>query len=211
MKTLFSLFHYGYSFGASAVQPVFMGGQIVTGNQLAKVGINAAELQSDLSRRDLLLDVEETYWLLVGLQAKQQTLDAVTAMLDTIAQDVETAVKAGLATKTDRLQIRLKQAEQQNRILQLANGINLARQALCQRIGLPLTTAVQPTDTLPALLLNLPEYRHPDFPKNPRHPEIPKYRHPEIPKYRHPDFPKNPRHPEIPKYRNTEIPEYRIL
>ena len=190
IETLFSLFHYGYSFGASAVQPVFMGGQIITGNQLAKVGVQAAQLESDLSRRDLLMDVEETYWLLVGLQSKQQTLDAVTAMLDTIAEDVETAVQAGLATETDRLQIRLRRAEQQNRILQLTNGINLARQALCQRICLPLTTDVQPADTLPAVLQNVPEYRNT-----------------EIPLSRLPERSSASRLPDIPASReNAEIP-----
>ena len=130
-----SLFQYGYQVGVTAIQPVYMGGKIVAGNQLAKVGIEAARLQNEITERDLLEEVEESYWLVVGLTEKQQTLQAVTALLDTVHRTVSVAVDAGLALQTDLLQVELRQSEIQRTQIQLDNGLALAKRALWQSIG----------------------------------------------------------------------------
>ena len=44
----------GHSISATAVQPIFAGGRIVNGNKLAKLGVEAAELQAEVSERDML-------------------------------------------------------------------------------------------------------------------------------------------------------------
>lgn len=130
-----SLFQYGYQAGVTAIQPVYMGGKIVAGNQLAKVGVEAARLQNEITERDLLEEVEESYWLVVGLTEKQQTLQAVTALLDTIHRTVSVAVDAGLALQTDLLQVELRQSEIHRTQIQLDNGLALAKRALWQSIG----------------------------------------------------------------------------
>ena len=130
-----SLFQYGYQVGVTVIQPVYMGGKIVAGNQLAKVGVEAARLQNEITERDLLEEVEESYWLVVGLTEKQQTLQAVTALLDTVHRTVSVAVDAGLALQTDLLQVELRQSEIQRTQIQLDNGLALAKRALWQSIG----------------------------------------------------------------------------
>ena len=132
-----SLFQHGYQVGVSAVQPVYMGGRIMAGNRLANVGIQAAELQAQIIQRDVLLEVEESYWLLVGLREKQTTLTATMALLDTIHQTVSAAVRAGLVLPKDLLQVELKQSEMRRMQIQLTNGLQLAQQALCLGIGIP--------------------------------------------------------------------------
>lgn len=125
-----SLFQYGYQAGVTALQPVYMGGKIVAGNRLAKVGVEAARLQTQITERDLLEQVEESYWLVVGLTEKQQTLQAVTALLDTIHRTVQVAVNAGLALQTDLLKVELRQSEIHRTQIQLDNGLVLAKRAL---------------------------------------------------------------------------------
>ena len=44
-----SLMKKGIYGSVSAIQPVFMGGQIINGNKLAKVGVEASELQMEVS------------------------------------------------------------------------------------------------------------------------------------------------------------------
>ncbi len=144
LKRTYSALQYGVIFSANATQPIFMGGQIVNGNKLAKVGIEAAELKEQMVTRDVLQDVETGFWLVQQLQAKQTTLDHMTALLDTIATDVQTAVEAGLAVNNDLLRVQLKQNEARKQRLQLRSGLALAEQALCLSIGL---------DTLPPLEL----------------------------------------------------------
>lgn len=149
-----SLFQYGYQAGVTALQPVYMGGKIVAGNRLAKVGVEAAQLQTQITERDLLEQVEESYWLVVGLTEKQQTLHAVTALLDTIHRTVQSAVGAGLALQTDLLQVELRQSEIHRTQIQLGNGLALAKRALWQAIS---PTTKSPTSPTPPKE-GLPDY-----------------------------------------------------
>lgn len=149
-----SLFQYGYQAGVTALQPVYMGGKIVAGNQLAKVGVEAARLQTQITERDLLEQVEESYWLVVGLTEKQQTLQAVTALLDTIHRTVQVAVNAGLALQTDLLKVELRQSEIHRTQIQLDNGLALAKRALWQAIS---PTTKSPTSPTPPKE-GLPDY-----------------------------------------------------
>lgn len=147
------LFDHGYVASVMAVQPVFAGGQIVNGNKLAQVGVEAARLQADLKERTLLQEVEESYWLVVSLQQKLLTLQTGQSLLDTVSKYVDAAVSAGMAIENDRLQVAIKRNEMQRNDLQLHNGLILAKQALCQSIGVGYTDsiAVVSLDSLPDL------------------------------------------------------------
>ena len=155
LNNTISLFQHGVTAGVTAVQPVFAGGRIVNGNRLAKIGIEAATLQNEIKERELLQTVEESYWLVVGLQEKRATLEAVQTLLDTIEQNVETAISAGLAIPNDKLRILIKQNEVRSKALQLENGLSLARQALCMAIGLPYSDSLMITDSITVTDLQL--------------------------------------------------------
>lgn len=143
-----SIMHYGLSANFTLVQPVYVGGKIVAGNQLAKLGVEASQLQLDMAQRDLLLTVEENYWLIVNLESKQQTVQSVFLLLDTIHATVESAVNAGLARSNDILQVEIRRDELVAQQLQLSNGIRLAKRALCQSIGIPYSDSLQLSDTM---------------------------------------------------------------
>ena len=130
-----SMCEKGYTVGVTAVQPVFMGGQIVNGSRLAKLGEEAATLQQELTCDKLLQQVEETYWLVVSLQDKKQTIEQAMVFLDTLDRDVNAAFNAGLVTQNDKLKVSLKQHELQSNMLKVNNGITLATMALCQLVG----------------------------------------------------------------------------
>ena len=131
-----NLFQYGYMAGVTAVQPVFMGGKILTGNKLAQVGVEAARLQAEIAQRDELEQVEQTYWLVYGLSQKQAIIDDANLLLDTLYAVVEAAVEAGLALRSDLTQVQMKKDEIARKQLQLHSGQRLARQALALSIGL---------------------------------------------------------------------------
>ena len=136
LNDAFAMFRNGAVAGVMAVQPVYMGGKIVAGNQLAKVGVEAAQYQAQIKERDVLLQVEESYWLVVNLQAKQQLVDATKALLDTIEVNVQQAVEAGLAIDNDLLRVQLKRNELEAMQIQLTDGLDLASRALVQSIGI---------------------------------------------------------------------------
>lgn len=128
---------WGATAQAQAVQPVYWGGQIVTANQLAKLGIDASRLKQQVSERDVLQEVADTYWMIAGLMSKRQTMAKVVSLLDTIQGVAEVAYNHGLATSNDLLRVQLKQNELRTKSLQLENGIQLASRLLCHMIGQP--------------------------------------------------------------------------
>lgn len=127
--------------GVTALQPIFAGGQIVMGNKLAKIGEEASLLQLQLSENDVEAQVEQYYWQLVSMEQKARTLDAVDAMLTSLAGDASAAVKAGVALRNDLLQVQLRQNEIASQRLKLNNGRELVKMLLVQFCGLKGTEA----------------------------------------------------------------------
>lgn len=137
VDTEIKLIRWGVSAQAQAIQPLYWGGQIVTANKLAKLGIEAARLKGEVSERDVLQEVTDTYWLIAGLMDKRQTVEKVVTLLDTIHNVAQVAYNNGLVTANDLLKVQLKQNEMQTKSLQLENGIQLASRLLCHLIGQP--------------------------------------------------------------------------
>jgi outer membrane protein TolC len=120
----------------SASQPVFAGGQIVNGNKLAQVGVEASKLQKQLSDDEVVLQTECYYWQLVSMKEKVKTIEVVETMLVRIHNDVSVSLEAGLITKNDLLRVELEQNKLSAGKLKLVNGVQTLKSALGQHIGL---------------------------------------------------------------------------
>ena len=131
-----SLMRHGLLLNAVATQPLFAGGRIVNANKLATLGVEAAKLQAQVCERDVLENIESTYFLVLGLQDKVRTVESSLSLLDSLTHTVNVALSAGLVTKSDMLQVELKKNEIRAVQLQLSNAINLASQLLCIQIGI---------------------------------------------------------------------------
>ena len=145
-----SLCNNGVAIGTTAIQPVFMGGQIVNGNKLADVGVQGAELQVCMAHDEIEQRVEENYWLVVLLYEKKKTLQQALTFLDTLYRDVTVAKVSGLVTQNDLLKVTLKQNEMHSDMLKVDNGIALATMALCQLIGQEYSPEIVLTDSVSA-------------------------------------------------------------
>lgn len=132
----------------TAVQPVFAGGRISTGNKLAQLGVNVNNSRLVLSKNEVLLKTEEQYWQIVSLHEKMKTLHSVELLLDTIYRQANNAYQAGLVNRNDVMKVSIKQSELQINRLKLENGIKLATIAFSQYIGIPYDSAVVLNDTL---------------------------------------------------------------
>ena len=136
VPTEIELLKKGHSISATAIQPVYAGGRVRTGNKLAKIGIEAAELQTEVSERDVLENIESTYYLVVGLKAKVETIESTLTLVDSLDKVANASMKAGLVTKNDILRVALERNKYQALLLQLNNAIVLSSQLLCQQIGI---------------------------------------------------------------------------
>lgn len=132
----------------TAVQPVFAGRRIMSGNKLAGLGINASESQRILSENEIVLNTEEQYWKIVSLYEKRQTLAVAMQLLDSIYNEASDAWKAGLINRNEVLKVTLKKSEMRSATLKLENGIRLSSMAFCQFMGIPYDSAMVFTDSL---------------------------------------------------------------
>lgn len=119
-----------------ATWPIFVGGQIINGNRLAKVGYEVAQLQYLQTRNEVALTAEEYYWRIVLIQEKHTTLIALQKHLSSIANDAQNAVEAGLSLNNDLLQVQLRQNEVESKLSSLESSLEVFRMLLCQYCGL---------------------------------------------------------------------------
>lgn len=136
-----------------ALEPIYAGGQITTGNKLAKLQTEVRRLQMKQSHDEIVSTTETYYNQLLTLCEKRATLDAADLQLARIHQDAENAYRGGISNKNDMLSVELKQNETAANRLKLENGIKLCRMVLAQYIGV--NGADMQIDT--TLTANLPE------------------------------------------------------
>lgn len=132
----------------NAVQPVFAGGRIVNGNKLAGLGVDVSTFKNKITRDEVILNTEEQYWQIVSLEEKAKTLAAYEEMLNSLLKQVEDAYNSGVVMKNDVLKVQLKRSEVLLNESKLSNGIQLAKMAFCQHLGLPLNTTLTLKDSL---------------------------------------------------------------
>lgn len=133
----FTALKYGYNASFTLVQPVYVGGRIATGNKLAKLGVEAANLQKDIKVRSKNEDVEKSYWEIVALEEKRNTLNHLNELLEVLHKDVTSGIEAGLITDTDLLLVNMKKNELKSGEIQLDGGIRLLKMNLFNAIGQP--------------------------------------------------------------------------
>lgn len=146
----------GKAAGIWALQPVFMGGQIVNGNKLAKVGEDVAKLRRRQSSDAVALQTEALYWQLATLKATRQTLQSAVTMLDTLSRQVKAAVDAGVAMNNDYLKVELKRNGYNADIVDADNGIRLIKMLLGQQIGLGAEAGIDIAADMPAAVPPMP-------------------------------------------------------
>jgi outer membrane protein TolC len=118
------------------MQPLFTGGRIIYGNQMAAVGRDVARYHIRLTEDEITLSTEEQYWRILSLNEKRITLAKFDTLLSRLLQQAIDANKSGLILRNDVLKIRLKQNDLKLDISRLDNGRKLAAMAFYQFIGL---------------------------------------------------------------------------
>lgn len=136
-----------YMAGLTLTQPIYTGGKISAGRQMARLGRQIADQQLRMTRMDVLVDADNAYWSYIAVRRKVRMLESYSTQMDTIYKQTSSAVAAGMAIENDLLRIEAKRTEIEYQLQRARNGADLCRMALCNVIGAPLDTAIEPTDT----------------------------------------------------------------
>lgn len=136
-----------YMAGFSLTQPIYVGGKIVNGNKLAKVGMEAADLQQKMTRADVIAEADNAYWTYVAVLSKQKMVEAYKEQLDSVLVMIQKAIDAEMGTEYELIRVNAKKSELEYQLQKVKNGINLCRMNLCSIIGDSLSSEILPTDT----------------------------------------------------------------
>ena len=138
-----------YVANITAIQPIFLGGRIRSGYQMASL---AEKLQSELrttTATEVENKVDEAYWQVVSLVSKEKLLNQLVALLEQTVKNVDASIEAGVATKADGLSVRTKLSEAEVKRSQVINGLQLSKMLLADLCGLdegtPFTLADEAT------------------------------------------------------------------
>lgn len=132
----------------SMVQPLFMGGKIVAGHNMAAKAVKLAETMAETKQTEVAMSVEDTYWQVVCLKSKETLLKQLVKMLEDAVKNVDMVIKEGVGTKADGLTIRVKLSEAEQTLLKVQNGLYLSRMLLAQQCGLGLDANFEVADEI---------------------------------------------------------------
>ena len=129
--------------GVQLEQPLYMGGKIMAGYRMTKLGVEASRLKEQLTASEVILETENAYALLVKAQEMKKVALSYQSLLNELMKVIESAHKHGLKPKNDVLKVQVKLNESELSLRKAENACRLAAMNLCHLIGKPLTTELQ--------------------------------------------------------------------
>jgi len=136
----------------TATLPIYAGGRIRNGNNLAQLGIDINQEQLNLSTDQVLTTTEEYYWKLVALKEKKITLNNYENLLLRLQKEVQDYYDAGLINKSDLLKVKLELNKIEINKLKLNNGIEMLKMVFCQHIGITYNQSFNINDSIVSIL-----------------------------------------------------------
>jgi outer membrane protein TolC len=136
-----------YLMSVQVTQPLFTGGKIVQQYEIAKSLEAIAKDRKTLSRSQLILDTDEAYWRVLSLEEKLQLARQYKNLVQQHLGDLENALEVGIVTQNEILKAQVKLNEAELSIIKAVGGLKLARMALNQIIGMPLSEEPELSDS----------------------------------------------------------------
>lgn len=126
---------YGVFGGLRIVQPIYTGGRITSVNKLSEIGIKATDELTAIKEDELRLEVEQYFWQLVQLYEMDRSLMTMDSLAECAKHDAALALKAGLVTQNDKMQVDIKISQLESAHLQIDNGKKLCKEYMAYLLG----------------------------------------------------------------------------
>lgn len=137
-----------FQYGISLEQPIFLGGKIISANQMAAIGEKISTIDLKEKHQQILLDADMKYWRYVAVSEQVKVARAYVQLVDSLLTQVTGAVEAGLAHRNQLLKVQVKRNQASLKLEQAQNGQELLRMALCQMMGMDLDKQLLVSDSL---------------------------------------------------------------
>jgi outer membrane protein TolC len=137
------------AYKAMATLPLYTGGRITRGIDAATAGMDAARLGEAADAQNLKLRVADAYVSVLRAGRMLKVTESHVTSLEAHARDVGNLHAQGMVSKSDLLSVRVALADANQRKLQVANALDLARAAYNRLLGRLLDQPVSLDDLSP--------------------------------------------------------------
>lgn len=128
--------------GIMVTQPVFMGGKIVAGYKMSKIGSEIASLNIRKNQAEVITSVDEAYWTYVRTLKLRDAAYSYSRAVDSVWKTVQDAVDVGMATSNDLLKVKVQINNARLMCSKADNGARLAMMNLCHTMGVPIESSL---------------------------------------------------------------------
>ncbi len=132
-----------FSVGVTLQQPLFTGFRVLNGYKMAKEGLKATNAEYLSNKNKLIFRVEEAYWSVVKAEKFLELAKEAVRQVNKHLTDLENMHRVGMVTKNDLLKARVQLSNAKLREIQAANGLQLAKKAFCNLVGIPLDSNIK--------------------------------------------------------------------
>ena len=132
----------------TVTQPLFMGGAIVAANKMADINEEMAANSLEAKQQTILFNIEHAYWQVVSLHHKQKLAESYVELVKKLKSDVQKMIEKGVATKGDGLSVGVRVNEAEIALMEVKDGLVLAKMLVCQLCGLPVDEEIELADCL---------------------------------------------------------------
>ena len=129
--------HNMFAGAVMVTQPVYMGGAITAANKIADINEEMAANSLEAKQQGILYSIDHAYWQVVSLKHKQTLAESYVELVKKLKSDVQKMIDKGVATKGDGLSVGVRVNEAEIALMEVKDGLVLAKMLLCQLCGLP--------------------------------------------------------------------------
>lgn len=123
----------------SLQQPIFLAGKLLSGIELAEKGIELIALQGEQKKESLVYNIINSYYGVLMARERLEIEEEALKLIEEHKRIVQANIKAGLALKTDLLQVEIEEGNSLQNLREARNKLYLARRSLGIMIGTDLT------------------------------------------------------------------------
>lgn len=139
---------YGISPGVGISQPIYAGGKIRLGKEMAEKGVEIQQEQKVLATTEVLFATERAYWLVVAALEQIRLAQQYKKQLAALYNDLNNQFNAGTIYKNDVLRAQVQQNGNELDMVRAQDNLTMAKLTLAQIIGLGDSTGFTVADSL---------------------------------------------------------------
>jgi outer membrane protein len=137
-----------YYFVSSVTQPVFAGFSILRQYDIAKLGLNAAEIKEKLMHQDIILEAKTIYFTLLKAQKLRNIAEQTVIQIDAQKNVAENFYQVGMSPLNDLLQAQVELANAKQELIVARNTMENAESDFNTLLRRPINTPVAIEDIL---------------------------------------------------------------